>query len=222
LNEIGLCQAAGEVSGFPAELPSPRFGAVAACPVAPRDVLRGKQRGNIVLAYSLLVMLLPRGVVGADQPLELAVKATFITKLLPFVGWPSNALASSGGAFRICVAGKDPFDDLLDRAAYHQSVGGYPVEVSHLEIVTRSNGCQVLYAAGSRDQSVAEMLEVVRGTPVLTITDAATDPKSRGIVNFIISDSRVRFEIDDTAAVQNSLSISSKLLSLAVRVFGGR
>jgi hypothetical protein len=134
----------------------------------------------------------------------------------------SASLVSSDGTFRICVAGRDPFGDLLDRAADRQSVAGLPVTILRLRVVTRSSGCQVLYAAGSPEQPVADMLAAVRGTPVLTLTDKATDPKSRGMINFIISDNRVRFEIDETTAVQNGLAISSKLLSLAARVLGGR
>jgi YfiR/HmsC-like len=55
---------------------------------------------------------------------------------------------------------------------------------------------------------------------VLTVTDGAADPDNRGIINFVISDGRVRFEIDNLAAEASRLTISSKLLSLAVRVAG--
>ena len=56
----------------------------------------------------------------------------------------------------------------------------------------------------------------------LTLTDQATDPTSRGIINFIISDNRVRFEIDEAAAEHSGLTISSKLPGLAARVSGAR
>ena len=189
---------------------------------ARRHVLWGKSPGKILVAFSLLAMLLPHGVKADDESLELAVKAAFITKFEPFVGWPAGVLAGPGGVFLICLAGRDPFGDLLDRAADHLSVSGRTVVIQRLVVVTRGSGCQVLYAAGSPIQPVADMLAAVRGTPVLTLTDKAPDPKSRGMVNFIISDNRVRFEIDEAAAEQSSLTISSKLLSLAARVTGGR
>ena len=58
----------------------------------------------------------------------------------------------------------------------------------------------------------------MRGSPVLTVTDAATDAGAHGIVNFVIEGNRVRFEIDLNAAAENHLMISSKPLDLAVRV----
>src|SRR5580658_142066 len=178
---------------------------------------RTKARGNILLAGALLTMLLSQAVKADEGSLAFAVKAAFITKFVPFVGWPNGELAGPDGVFRICVAGRDPFGDLLDRAADRQSIAGYPVAIRRVQVVARSTGCQVLYAAGSPEQTVADMLAAVRGTPVLTLTDQAADPKSRGMINFIISDNRVRFEIDEAAAEQNGLAISSKLLGLATR-----
>ena len=62
------------------------------------------------------------------------------------------------------------------------------------------------------------MLEAVRGKNVLTISDESSNPSKAGIINFVVQDDRVRFEIDNEAAAQNGLVISSKLLSLAINV----
>jgi hypothetical protein len=70
--------------------------------------------------------------------------------------------------------------------------------------------------SGSLRQGVADALDKVRGAPVLTVTDGASDTGSRGMVNFVLRDNRVRFEIDEISASQSGLMISSKLLSLAV------
>ena len=49
----------------------------------------------------------------------------------------------------------------------------------------------------------------------LTVTDGATTP---GMVDFVPSGGRVRFQVDDQAAADSGLRISSKLLSLATAV----
>ena len=74
-----------------------------------------------------------------------------------------------------------------------------------------------MFAAGSQKQSVADDLDKVRGSPVLTVTDGA-GPSTRGMVNFVLKSNRVRFEIDEASAAQSGLMISSKLLSLAAAV----
>jgi hypothetical protein len=53
--------------------------------------------------------------------------------------------------------------------------------------------------------------------PLLVVTSQAAEGH-KGIINFVIRDDRVRFEIDDAEAARRGLTISSKLLSLAVSV----
>ena len=47
------------------------------------------------------------------------------------------------------------------------------------------------------------------------VTDGANAP---GMINFVLKDNRVRFIVDDDAAAQSGLTISSKLLSVALAV----
>jgi hypothetical protein len=152
--------------------------------------------------------------------LEYAVKATYLDKFAPFVEWPSPAAEFPAGAFTVCVVGNDPLGSLLDRAVTGQDVAGHPIVVRRMASVGSNPGCSVMYATGSPAQSVADALAAVRGLPVLTVTDGATDPAAKGIINFVIADDRVRFEINKGVAAADSLTISSKLLSLAVRVDG--
>ncbi len=151
-----------------------------------------------------------------DGPPVYAVKATFLYKFEPYVTWPGPASATAANTFNICVVGDDPFGRLLDQAVSSERVGGRPILVRRLGAVDRGQGCQIVYLTGSRTQSVADALRSVRGSPVLTVTDADSSANTKGIIHFVVRDNRVRFEIDDQAAAQNGLVISSKLLSLAL------
>jgi hypothetical protein len=153
--------------------------------------------------------------------LEYAVKATYLHKFAPFVEWPDPAAEFPGGEFIICVVGNDPLGAVLDRAVSGQDVAGRPIAVHRFSDLTSNPSCAVMYVTGSDAKSIAGILAAVHGAPVLTVTDGATDPAAKGIINFIIQDDRVRFEIDDSAAAANGLTISSKLLNLAVHVSGG-
>jgi hypothetical protein len=64
---------------------------------------------------------------------------------------------------------------------------------------------------------VRDILDAARGIPVLTVTNQGQDGV-KGIVNLIVQENKVRFEIDDRAAMESGIAISSKLLNLAVRV----
>jgi YfiR/HmsC-like len=177
---------------------------------------RAAPRALWAAAAALLVVGSAGAAAADDAPLEDAVKATYLYKFAPFVEWPA-ALASST-TFNLCVVGQGPVADLVNRAAEGQRVGAQTIAVSHLQTVSRPVVCELLYIANSAADNAAEILKTVHGTPVLTVTNAAPDERSKGIINFVTVGNRVRFEIDNNAAADNGLVISSKLLSLAVAV----
>ena len=57
----------------------------------------------------------------------------------------------------------------------------------------------------------------MRGKPVLTVTDARSSVR-RGMIHFVVVQGRVRFHIDEAAAVRSGLTINSRLLALALSV----
>jgi hypothetical protein len=169
-----------------------------------------------ILAGFALAALLPFGrAVAQGSPLEYAVKATYLYKFGPFIEWPDVAAKTS---FDICIVGRDPFGELLDEAVKGQRLRSNPIAVRRLQSVAHAGDCQVVFAGGSEAESVAGILAALRGSPVLTVTDAAIDEDAKGIVHFVLRDNRVRFEIDEHAASENGLAVSSKVLSLAVAV----
>ena len=153
----------------------------------------------------------------AQTSLEIAVKATDLYKFAAFVDWPPSAFAGPTDPAVLCVAGDDPFGQVLDQAVRGQKIGGRPIVVMRLDHLERGAPCHILFAASSRRQSSAEALDRVRGQPVLTVTDEAGDPAARGMIDFVLKEGHVRFRIDPRAAERNGLTISSKLLSLAVK-----
>lgn len=180
--------------------------------------LNRARRSVSALTVCLLALLPAPAARAEDESLEYAVKATYLYKFAPFVEWPDRAFDSPSSPLDLCVVGDDPFGRILDRAVEGQRIGQRPIEIRRLRTVGRDSGCDIMYVAGSPAQPAAEILETVRGTPVLTVTDAARDGDAKGIIHFVIYDDRVRFEIDDQTAAENGLMISSKVLSLALSV----
>lgn len=179
-----------------------------------------KQARRSIPALAACLILLASGAAArpASDALEYAVKATYLYKFAPFIEWPEAALPSPSSPIALCVAGDDPFGDLLDQAVGGQRIGQHPIEVHRMQTARPDSGCHIMYVAGSAVQPVAQALDAIRGTPVLTVTDSASGADAKGIVHFVIRDNRVRFEIDDHAAAENGITISSKVLSLATSV----
>lgn len=176
--------------------------------------------GSSLVAWAARLLMLGPALAMAQAPgIEHAVKATYLYKFAPFVEWPAGAFRSPSDPLVICIVGTDALGNLADEAATGQTVAGRRVAVVHLAAPARDSDCHIMYVSVSlRDSARAEVLNRVRGTPILTVTDSAREARTRGIINFVVQNDRVRFEIDLDAAAENHLMISSKLLSLAASV----
>lgn len=152
------------------------------------------------------------------QVMEYAVKAAFLYKFGLFVEWPNSAFSSPASPVNLCIVGEDPFGNSLDTVVTGTQINGRSVVVRRYKTVTRNISCHILYAGGSEEQSRAQIIETVSGNHVLTVSDGRNSRTDSGIINFVIADNRVRFDIDDEAAAHNGLVISSKLMSLALNV----
>ncbi len=176
--------------------------------------------GAISLAQIVIAMLAMAFASGAAaaSSVEYSVKAAYLVKLGIFVQWPKSAFDSPQSPVVLCVVGADPFGDLLDKMVEGQHIGERSIVVRRAKNVPRNSGCDILFAGGSDTQSIVDTLETVKGTNVLTVTDNVREGGASGIVDFIVQDGRVRFTIDDRAAAQNGIVVSSHLLGLAVAV----
>ncbi|MDO8802223.1 YfiR family protein [Phenylobacterium sp.] len=173
----------------------------------------------VVLSAAVLA-LTTVGAAGAAGSLEAPVKATYLYKLVPFVEWPAGAFASPTQPVVLCLLGGDPFGAVLDQAVRGQKIGARAIVVHRLAKAEKATGCHVLYLSAPRALGAAEALQSAHGAPVLTVTDQAAG--AGAVVNFVLRENRVRFTIDSRAAAENGLTISSKLLSLALDARAGR
>jgi len=169
----------------------------------------GKNRKRLLVSLSLAVSLASGA--RADVSFENAVKAAYIPKFIPFITWPDAAFPSPTAPVTICVLGTDPFAGKLEQSADQLKSGERAIVVRHLSAPDAT--CQVIFL-GPEDDAVADgTLDAMKGRPVVTVTDSGL--KTHGMISFLIEADQVRFDIDDAAAAQGGLVISSKLLSLA-------
>jgi hypothetical protein len=162
--------------------------------------------GGGIAGLAGVLAILAGGGAHAQAAPEEGVKAAFITKFPAFVVWPRPPARHV-----ICTVGEDAV--VLGLVSMNPA----GAELRRLETIGPASGCTVLYAAGGPRQSVAQALQAVDGQPVLTVTDSRGS-SVRGMIHFTVQRQRVRFMIDSARAQRHGLSISSKLLALAVGV----
>jgi hypothetical protein len=150
--------------------------------------------------------------------LAMAIKATFLYKFPLYVTWPERAFAAATSPFTLCVVGDEAFAALVGRAARGQAVDGHPIAVVAPRTPAAEAPCRLVFVAAADPGVARAALAAVVGQPVLTVTDGMAEPAAQGMINFVIAAGRVRFAIDEAQAARSGLSVSSKLLALAVAV----
>lgn len=166
--------------------------------------------GRVAAAQILLMV----STILAAQPTDTAVEAAFLPRFARYVTWPITATPKGSEPFVLCVIGGDPFGAMLDDAARSQLVDGRRIIVRKMDSVAGAENCQIAYVG---DERTGAILAAIGRKPVLTVTDAENGGE-RGIIHFVVVGGRVRFLIDQLAAKQRGLSISSRLLALAAGV----
>ncbi len=144
---------------------------------------------------------------------EYEVKAAFVLNFTKFVQLPLGAAEPAG--LVLCVAGDEsdlqPFQRLTGKL-----VGTRAMSVHVIEEESEANQCQVLFIARSSLVSPVRLLEAIKGKSVLTVGEEDDFLRVGGVIRFFSEAGRIRFAIRRSRAEAAGISVSSKLLALAV------
>ncbi len=156
-----------------------------------------------------------------QTPEEYRIKAAFLFNFIKFIDWPPEVLIDKNQPFSVCVLGENPFGDFISDLEA-QSTHGKKLRIEFLQSYERPNDIRqfhILFISASMEEQTAAILNDLDGYPALTVGDHATFALNGGIINFLIHNKKVRFEINLAAAKRTRLKISSKLLRLAQNIF---
>lgn len=180
-----------------------------------------KKAAKILLLLSALIDLAD-GVGSAQKaPSEYEIKAAFLYNFIKFVEWPSSAFAAKDSPIIIGLLGNNPFLDSASSANYlEQAIAGKSIEarkviIRPLERTGNLKDCQLLFVSASEKNYLKEILDGLRGSHVLTVSETENFCEQGGMINFIKQAGKVRFEINPATAEQGHLKISSRLLNVA-------
>lgn len=160
-----------------------------------------------------------------DRP-SYVVKAEFLMHFIEYVEWPSSSMPASSDPWVIGVVDPDEVYGALLRVTRTKTIRGRPVAVRLLaepgqgQVGPQSAGKppHVLYFSPSSDRSA---VHVPLG--VLTVSDdSGGEGAPVGIISFVRTGDRVRFDVALEAAERAGLKLSSRMLQVAHRVVGSR
>jgi len=175
------------------------------------------RRFGVCLRAAFVLLAVWSNAGKAQTPSEYQVKAAFLYNFAKFIEWPPASFPSESAAFQICILGPDPFGNELQEITRNKTVNGRRFQISQVADLERARTCQILFVRSSEKTHLNQILDGLHGSSVLTVGDQKAFAERGGMINFLLEDDRVRFEVNQKAAEQAGLKLSSQLLSVAKR-----
>ena len=154
-----------------------------------------------------------------DATKAIKVKAAFLLNFVRFTQWPDSAFASPQSPLVVAVVGDDPFGEILEKTFEGKNVGDRKVEIRRFPASARPTrdqlrACHLLFVASSESTRLKDHLAAVDGAPTLTVSDLPGFTAAGGMIDLILADGKVSFQINRKAAEAAMLKLSAKLLQL--------
>lgn len=146
---------------------------------------------------------------------ESKLKAGFIANFLQFVRWPGNPARPTV----VCGVGAERNGDALDHLQESIARDSLP-RVKRIRSLHEISGCQAVFLEAGQVGLLPPLVEANAGRPVLIITDFEGGAPLGATLSFVATGGgRLGFDINHAAAQAAGLSINTRLLQLARRVY---
>lgn len=174
---------------------------------------------RLFIAASLVVVASSGHTAGTTQEdAEYRIKAAFLYHFCNYVKWPDEVFTDKDSPLTVGVAGPAAVVERLRETVNGRLAHGRPISIHR---VRRSDPLQNLHVLYVADQDAATFdVDAISTRPILVITESRDGLDVGGIINFIIENDRVRFDIAPETARERHLDISAQLLTVARHVRG--
>lgn len=157
---------------------------------------------------------------AAAQATDAQAKAAWILNFARYVHWPSNTFAATNTPIRVGVLGKDPILQELSVTLKGQRIDGHGFVVKAVVSDPEVLACQILFISSSERRRLRELSEKLKAFGVLTVGDTDEFLDQGGVINFVLREKALRFDINVTTAQAARIKLDAKLLHVARTVRG--
>lgn len=178
--------------------------------------MRGRTNPVLILLMLMVRLAVYSAGAQAPPPTEYQIKAAFIYNFAKFTDWPPDAFRDGKAPFVLGILGENPFGPELERSLSGKTIADHPMTIQTLRAATEATNCHLLFINRTEKENLPAILKTIQGSSVMTVSEMDQFIEAGGMINFIEVANKVRFQINDEAAKNARLKISSRLLGLAV------
>jgi len=182
---------------------------------------KGSARYIYVVIRILFCLVFAGSNLSAQTSDEYQIKAAFLYKFAGYIEWPDEVFTDAGSPLVFGVIGADQLADSLELLVRDRKVYSRPIQVRRLQADTPVTGVHILFVGQSVSQLMEPLLPDVVSRSVLTVTETTTVRSKGSVINFLVVNDKVRFDVSLQPAELGRLQISSRLLQVAHNVING-
>lgn len=184
-----------------------------------------ERRRRLAAALGCAALAVTLGVPALAQAdatgLERKIKAAFLYRFLAYTEFPASAFANAAAPLVIGVVDADQLATELGRLVTGRTVKARRIAVKVFREHETPFGVHLLFVGGTDHARVRSVLTSAPAAPMLLVTEAVDGLQQGSVINFKVVDQRVRFDVSLQAAARNSITLSSRLLTVANHVIKG-
>ncbi len=152
------------------------------------------------------------------EPSQAEIKAAFLLNFARFAEWSPTSISEAPTLLMFCF---DAAEDV--RIAFQSVAGGKEIEgrritIRKISTPADARTCDVVFANDSKRDREIKLLKTAQDAGALTVGDGPEFLSCAGMIQLVVDDNRMRFDINMTAVNRANIKLSSKLLALARHV----
>lgn len=150
---------------------------------------------------------------GQDEALN-KYKSLFTLNFIRYISWPES---ETQGDFVIGVVKNRELAELLTTQTKGKKFGYQTIVVKEYNSIDDVENCHILYASkySNFKKNSAKLIEKVKGTGTLIVTESENATTSGSMINFVVRDNKLKFEVCEKNAKLFGITFSSSLGSLS-------
>jgi TonB family protein len=150
---------------------------------------------------------------------EYEVKAAYLYNFAKLAQWPPEAMPSSTSPSVLCVfGGNDEFTRVMRTTLSGKSIGSHNVSVL---VTDDTSSCNLIFFRNSERNRTLRALAALTGKSVLLVGEDEAFLGSGGMINLLLKDGKVRFQVNAAALEQAHIQYDPSFLSMAYAESGG-
>ncbi|HZI89239.1 MAG TPA: YfiR family protein [Candidatus Polarisedimenticolia bacterium] len=154
--------------------------------------------------------------------MERRVKTAFLYKFAGYVEWPAESFPRPGTPIVVGVAGDKRMAAELSQLVLGRTSGGRRILVVQPDLKAPLRDLHILFVASGESRRLRQWVEALQGAHTLVVTESENALDQGSMINFVLSEGHVRFEIATSPAEKCGLQLSSGLLGVAKSVVSPR